>query len=199
MMRIPLRIRIKLFNGKIDKLKKKNLQYSVDAIKIKAKLKDAREELKKHTDYLISQVKVVFSTISNFVINPRLKDGEFDNLIVDEASMLALPQLIAIARKVTKRIILVGDFQQLSPITIAGVPILRNSVFKHCGIDINNTDHPALHQLLNQRRSNPKLVELINHSFYADRLNAENSKYNPIVARAPYSGCVLFVVWFQDS
>lgn len=186
-----LRTRIKLFNGKIDKLKKKNLQYSVDAIKIKAKLKDAREELKKHTDYLISQVKVVFSTISNFVINPRLKDGEFDNLIVDEASMLALPQLIAIARKVTKRIILVGDFQQLSPITIAGVPILRNSVFKHCGIDINNTDHPALHQLLNQRRSNPKLVELINHSFYADRLNAENSKYNPIVARAPYSGCVV--------
>ena len=44
-----LRTRIKLFNGKIDKLKKKNLQYSVDAIKIKAKLKDAREELKKHT------------------------------------------------------------------------------------------------------------------------------------------------------
>ena len=30
--------------------------------------------------------------------------GDFDNLIVDEASMLALPQLIALARKITKRI-----------------------------------------------------------------------------------------------
>lgn len=186
-----LRTRIKLFTNKIDKFKKHNLQYSDEAIKIKAKLKDAREELKKHTDYLISQVKVVFSTISNFVINPRLKDGLFDNLIVDEASMLAQPQLIAIARKVTKRIILVGDFQQLAPITVAGVPILRNSVFKLCGIDINHTDHPALHQLLNQRRSNPKLVDLINHSFYADRLNAENGKYHSIVARAPYSGSVI--------
>lgn len=186
-----LRMKILRYNKQIENYRKKNLQYSDEAIRIKAKIKDAREELKNHTDYLISQVKVVFSTISNFVINPRLKDDIFDNLIVDEASMLAQPQLIALARNITKRIILVGDFQQLSPITVAGVPILRNSVFKLCGIDINHTDHPALHQLLNQRRSNPKLVDIINHSFYADRLVAQNGKYHSIIARAPYSGCVI--------
>lgn len=186
-----LRLLIKLLNSKIENYRKENLQYSDEAIKLKAKIKDSREQLKEHTDYLINQVKVVFSTISNFVLNPRLKDAVFDNLIVDEASMLAQPQLIALARKVTKRIILVGDFQQLSPITTAGVPILRNSVFRLCGIDIEHTDHPALHQLLNQRRSNPKLVDIINHSFYADRLVAQNNKNNPIVARAPYSGCVV--------
>lgn len=194
-----LRTKIKLLTAKIDRFRKQNLQYSDEAIKIKAKIKEAREELKKHTDYLISQVKVVFSTISNFVINPRLKDGHFDNLIVDEASMLAQPQLIALARNVTKRIILVGDFQQLSPITVAGVPLLKDSVFKLCGIDINHTDHPALHQLLNQRRSNPKLVDLINHSFYSDRLQAKNCKYNPIVARAPYSGCVIGINKVTDG
>ena len=194
-----LRLKIKLLNNKIDVFKKHNLQYSDEAIKIKAKLKDARELLKEHTDYLISQVKVVFSTISNFVINSRLKNGEFDNLIVDEASMLAVPQLIALASRVTKRIILVGDFQQLSPITVAGVPILRNSVFKLCGIDIRHTDHPALHQLLNQRRSNPKIVDIINHSFYADRLKAVNKKHNPIVARPPYSECVIGMKCVEDG
>lgn len=194
-----LRTKIKLANIKIEKYKNSNKQYSDEAIKIKAKLKDAREQLKEHTDYLISKVKVVFSTIANFVINSRLKDSVFDNLIVDEASMLAQPQLIALARKVTKRIILVGDFQQLAPITTAGVPILRDNVFKLCGIDIAHTDHPALHQLLNQRRSNPKLVEIINHSFYADRLNAKNSKYNPIVARAPYSDCVIGMYSVADG
>lgn len=186
-----LRLIIKLLNNKIENFRKENLQYSDEAIKVKARIKDSREKLKEHTDYLVNQVKVVFSTISNFVLNPRLKDAVFDNLIVDEASMLAQPQLIALARKVTKRIILVGDFQQLSPITTAGVPMLRNSVFRLCGIDIEHTDHPALHQLLNQRRSNPKLVDIINHSFYADRLVAQNNKNNPIVARAPYSGCVI--------
>ena len=186
-----LRMVIKLLNNKIEHLRNENLQYSVEAIKLKAKIKDSREQLKNHTDFLIDSVKVVFSTISNFVLNPRLKDAVFDNLIVDEASMLAQPQLIALARKVTKRIILVGDFQQLSPITMAGVPILRNSVFRMCGIDIEHTDHPALNLLLNQRRSNPKLVEIINHPFYEDMLVAKKDKNNPIVARAPYSGCVV--------
>lgn len=186
-----LRIRIKLLNEKIERFKKNNLQFSDEAIKYKSQIKELRKELKEHTDYLINQVKVVFSTISNFVINPRLRDGEFDNLIVDEASMLAEPQLIALARNAKKRIILVGDFQQLSPITVAGVPILRDSVFKLCGIDINHTDHPALHQLLNQRRSNPKLVDLINHSFYCDRLHAQNGKNHKVIVRPPYSECVI--------
>jgi superfamily I DNA and/or RNA helicase len=105
--------------------------------------------------------------------------------------MLAMPQLIALARNVTKRIILVGDFQQLSPITVAGIPVLKNNVFKLCGIDINHTNHPALHPLLNQRRSNPKLVEIINKPFYGGHLMTDNPKYNSIVARPPYSECVV--------
>ena len=194
-----LRTMIKLYNGKIEKYRKSNEQYSDIAIEIKAKLKDSREELKEHTDYLINRVKVVFSTIANFVINTRLKDGHFDNLIVDEASMLALPQLVSLARNVTKRIILVGDFQQLAPITIAGVPMLKNNVFKLCGIDINHTNHPALCPLLNQRRSNPKLVEIINSSFYAGNLRAENKEHTPIVARPPYSDCVVGMYCVSDG
>ncbi len=186
-----IRLKIKLLNAKIESYRKVNQQYSDAAIEIKAKLKDAREDLKEHTDYLINQVKVVFSTISNFVINPRLKDGLFENLIVDEASMLAMPQLIALARKVSKRIILVGDFQQLSPITVAGVPVLKDNVFKLCGIDIKHTGHPALCPLLNQRRSNPKLVEIINHAFYAGNLRPMNKRYNSVVARPPFSECVV--------
>lgn len=186
-----VRRRIKLLSSKVEKYRERGEQYSDEAIKVKAQLKDFREKLKLHTDYLVSQVKVVFSTISNFVLNPRLKNGKFDNLIVDEASMLAEPQLVALANNVSKRIILVGDFQQLSPISESGVPILKESVFKLCGIDINHTNHPALHQLLNQRRSNPKLVDVINHTFYGDKLNAMNGKHHSVVARAPYGSCVI--------
>lgn len=185
-----LRLAIKA-QSEIIKQYKGQEAFSDEAIEEKAKLTELRKKLKDHTDVLISQVNVVFSTISNFVINSRLKDSTFDNLIVDEASMLAQPQLIALARKVKKRIILVGDFQQLAPITTAGVPILRNNVFKLCGIDIDHINHLALHQLLNQRRSNPKIVDIINHAFYLDRLHAENKKYNPIIEREPFNGCVI--------
>lgn len=194
-----LQWRIRQYAQKITRFREEGRQFSDEAIRIKAKIMDAREELKEHTDYLINRVKVVFSTIANFVLNSRLKDSVFDNMIVDEASMLALPQLIALASKVTKRIILVGDFQQLSPITVAGMPILKDSVFRLCGIDIDHTDHPALHQLLNQRRSNPKLVDIINHSFYADRLVAQNNHNSPIVARAPYSECVIGMSCVNDG
>ena len=51
-----------------------------------------------------------------------------------------------------------------------------------------------MHQLLNQRRSNPKLVDIINHSFYEDKLVAKNNKNNPVVARAPFSGCVIGMI-----
>ena len=194
-----LRLKIQKSARKIEEYKKRNEQYSDEAIAIKATIKDTREELKEHTSYLIGKVKVVFSTIASFVLNPLLKDGEFDNIIVDEASMLAKPQLIALAWKVKKRIILVGDFQQLAPISTAGVPILRENVFKMCGIDIAHTDHPALHQLLNQRRSNPKIVDIINHSFYADRLHAQNSLYDSIVAGPPYSGNVVGMYSVEDG
>ena len=194
-----LRYRIKLLNKQLDNYKSSNLQYSDEAIEVKAELNDAREKLKEHTSYLINHVKVVFSTISNFVINTKLKDGVFDNLIVDEASMLALPQLIALARKVTKRIILVGDFQQLAPITVAGVPILKDNVFKLCGIDIKHTNHPALKPLLKQRRSNPKLVGIINQSFYAGKLEAVNKEFNTIVASPPYSECVIGMYCVTDG
>lgn len=194
-----LRTKIKVLTKKVEYYRDHNKQFTDEAITTKAALKELREKLKVHTDDLINQVKVVFSTISNFVLNTRLKDSEFDNLIVDEASMLAEPQLIALASKVTKRIILVGDFQQLSPISEAGVPMLSNSVFKLAGIDINHTDHKALHQLLHQRRSNPKLVDVINKAFYADKLIAANKKFNHIVECPPYSGCVIGMNSIQNG
>ena len=52
---------------------------------------------------------------------------------------------------------------------------------------------------MNQRRSNPKIVDIINHSFYADRLKAVNNKYNPIVARPPYSECVIGMSCVEDG
>lgn len=194
-----LRRKIRRLKKELEEREKANNNISHEAVNIKAQILAAREKLKEHTDYLISNVKVVFSTISNFVINGRLKDGDYDNLVVDEASMLALPQLIALAHNVKKRIILVGDFQQLSPITVAGIPILKESMFKHCGVDICHTSHNALHQLLCQRRSNPKIVDIINHAFYMDRLKAMNSRYHAIVSSAPFSNCVIGMKRVRDG
>ncbi len=163
-------------------------KYKERIIELKAQIKDLRVILKEKTDYLVKSSRVVFSTISNFVLSELLNQSEFDNLIVDEASMLALPTLLAIAGKVKKRIILVGDFQQLSPIAIVPDPMLTQNVFARCGIDLQHTTHPALRMLLNQRRSYQPIVEIINRPFYAGKLQATILTPNEITLAEPFAG-----------
>ena len=97
---------------------------------MKAENKDLREKLRGHTDFLVKSSRLVFSTISNFILSTNLYDSKFDNLIVDEASMMAMPSLLALGSKISKRLILVGDFQQLSPIAIVKDDLLQDSVFE---------------------------------------------------------------------
>ena len=189
----------KEYRQQIQQLKKQvenltlhnNAKYADRIIELKAQIKDLRTKLKDQTEHLVSNARVVFSTISNFVLSDRINQSKFDNLIVDEASMLALPSLLALARKVKKRIILVGDFQQLSPISIVPNPMLRRNVFSRCGIDIDHTSHPALHPLYNQRRSHKDIVQLINHTFYNDSLVATIDGTNDIINAEPFAGKVI--------
>jgi len=170
------------------------------AIEIKAEIKDLRVQLKKHTEFLVGKSRVVYSTIANFIVNDSINKSNFDNLIVDESSMLALPQLLALAKNVIKRIILVGDFQQLSPISLTPGKCLRDNVFKIAGIDINHTTHKALHLLMNQRRSHEKIVNIINKPFYASKLHATICETNGyIVDVGPFSGRVVTTIPVADS
>ncbi len=145
--------------------------YSSEAkTKMKERRIDLRDALKNKTETLIERSTIVFSTIANYVLSKHLSEKKFDNLIVDEASMLSLPYLIAVAGKIAKRIILVGDPNQLGPIALTPDYRLRNSIFDYCNVFTSNGRHPALYQLLTQRRSHTAIVNLTNSSFYDGQL-----------------------------
>lgn len=194
-----LREEIKSKMDQILLLKKHGKQKSDEAITLKAESKELREKLKTHTEHLVRSSRIVFSTISNFVLTPTLNECTFDNLIVDEASMLSTPSLIALASKITKRLILVGDFQQLSPISLVKTKILTDSVFELSDINIRHTDHPAMYQLLNQRRSNKKIVDLINDTFYKGKLVPKIEGTSDIINERPYAGRVVIVRNVSDG
>ena len=188
---LSLRNKIKQNQSKILRLKEHKLEKSEECIVLKAENKELREELKAHTDFLVKSSRLVFSTISNFILSTNLYESKFDNLIVDEASMMAMPSLLALGHNVSKRIILVGDFQQLSPISIVKDDLLMDSVFEMSGVNIRNTIHPALNQLLNQRRSNEKIVDLINRTFYQGKLIPAAKKNEDIVNSDPFPGRII--------
>ncbi len=194
-----LRNQIKVNLEKIRELKEHKLEKSEESIVLKAANKDLREDLKEHTDFLVRSSRLVFSTISNFILSTTLYESKFDNLIVDEASMLAMPSLMALGHNISKRLIMVGDFQQLSPISIVPDDLLQKSVFEMSEINIRNTDHSAMKQLLRQRRSNEKIVDLINNTFYQGKLIPSARPNEEIVNSEPFPGSVIALHRVSDG
>lgn len=194
-----LRNQIKDNNDKILKLKENKQDKSEASIVLKATNKELREDLKAHTEFLVKSSRLVFSTISNFILNTNLYESKFDNLIVDEASMMAMPSLLALGHNISKRIILVGDFQQLSPISMVKDDLLIESVFEMSGVNIRNTDHPALHQLLHQRRSNEKIVDLINRTFYQGKLIPAAKENVKVIYSNPFPGRIIALKRVTDG
>lgn len=169
-----------------DKKKIKGNETSVEVIELKDRINTLRDRLKEKTEKLEQKSRVVFSTIANFIGSAKLNQSCFDNLIVDEASMLAFPNLLGLAAKISKRIILVGDFQQLSPISLVPDRYLKTNVFAYCGITLESLEHPALQILRIQRRSHTRLVGLVNEIFYNGELRHPNQRPEPIVYCGAY-------------
>lgn len=160
----------------------------------KEQLIDLRDALKKRVETLIGSSTIVFSTIANYVLSKSLAGKQFDNLIVDEASMLSLPYLMAIGGNIAKRIILVGDPNQLGPIALNPDKLLRDSIFDYCKVFGNGGLHPALHQLLTQRRSHASIVNLTNKAFYGGRLNPVIEDSPEWVTEGPIAGKIIKVI-----
>ena len=194
-----LRDKIKQNQEEILRLKERKLEKSEASIVLKAENKELREKLRDHTESLVKSSRLVFSTISNFILSANLYESKFDNLIVDEASMMAMPSLLTLGHNISKRLILVGDFQQLSPISMVKDDLLADSVFEMSEINIRNTDHPALFQLLTQRRSNEKIVDLINRTFYQGKLIPDAKESEDIINSEPFARKVIALKKVTDG
>lgn len=194
-----LREHIKQNQERLLRLKELKLEKSEESIVLKAENKELRGKLRDHTEFLVKSSRLVFSTISNFVLSTALYESKFDNLIVDEASMMAMPSLLALGHNISKRLILVGDIQQLSPISIVKDDLLQDSVFEMSGVNIRNTNHPALKQLLSQRRSHEKIVDLINKTFYQGKLIPSANPNDRIITSKPFSGRIIALKKVSDG
>ena len=167
-------------------------------LELKKESQDLREILKNEINSLIQNSKLDFATASKFFVDNTLNEIEFDNLIIDEASMVSIPHFIAMGLNIKKRIIITGDFRQLGPVVLsqseASNRWLHRDVFEFSGINTKEATiaHPALKQLLIQRRSHETICNLINKPFYQGKLISKTSfEKDKIVHVKPYKGKVI--------
>lgn len=81
----------------------------------------------------IGELKPQLRTIASFVMSPH----EYDNIIIDEASMVGNEQFSQILPYVKKRIICIGDSKQILPVCSIGTPFTSLQSFMNvCELNI---------------------------------------------------------------
>jgi hypothetical protein len=171
---------------KIDKLESDRRIVEVQIEEEYESVQDLREFVAENTqvslEEILANVRFQGATFAKALIEEGLQNQSFDNILIDEASMANLPYIIYLLTKAKKRVIFVGDPQQLEPIVLSKTsPAKRwlgNDIFMHVAkaltIDalfnwqLKNSNISVL--LQDQYRMPEKIYSIVNDLFYRGNL-----------------------------
>lgn len=151
---------------------------------ISARIAEINNQLAEIQKNVLSEAKLVATTLTKTFSAKQFPDAPFDVLVLDEASMAPLPFLYWASGRCRQFATIVGDFQQLPPICISKQPMaqkwLGRSIFDVLGI--NRVAEACRDQrvklLKTQYRMAPEISEIPNRFFYEDRLEDHLSTVN---------------------
>ncbi len=131
------------------------------------------EDIKKT---VLNQARIVGATATKTYLSPQLF-SDFDVVIIDEASMVIMPALFYVAGLAKGKVVISGDFNQLSPIIQTDEEeiynILGTNIFHTSGIveDYKN-DRPLKHGLMLQMqyRMDNEICKIVSNSMYKGKL-----------------------------
>jgi hypothetical protein len=152
--------------------------------RLSSECRAVEQELETIRDRVLRDAKIIATTLTKATITKQLDDQKFDVLVVDEASMAPLPNLYFAASRASQKVVVVGDFRQLPPISIGDTEMTREwlarDIFEQAGIQKavdERRDEPRLARLSEQYRMHPRISAISNRIIYGgeqrDRLNPE--------------------------
>ncbi|MBN1969434.1 MAG: AAA family ATPase [Candidatus Delongbacteria bacterium] len=142
---------------------------------------------------IIKQKSFIAATLAKIVTNDIFFHLDCDTLIIDEGSMVSLPYLVVLSSLVKDRVIIVGDPQQLPPISMSESELskkwLEKDIYMYASnsIDVDdlfdwNIKNPDFTFFLDtQYRMSGKLCKIISDHFYKGKLkNGNNQSANEL-------------------
>lgn len=147
-----------------------------------ARLEEVLREVRRG---VLGNARVVATTATRAIMTPEQLSG-FDLVVIEEASMLALPVVYLLAGLAETQVIVAGDFRQLPPIALSTAPIVREwyarDIFEASGIvdalERNELPH-AFFSLGTQFRCREEVARVFSSAFYSGSLS---SAYEPKLA-----------------
>lgn len=171
-------------------------------VQIRSRLTQIKKKLAVEEKEAVKNASFVATTVSKAIIDSAIREGLFDVVIFDEASMAYIPQIVFSASIAKKNFICMGDFRQLPPIVQSSSDsILNADIFQYCGISSAVDDgrsHNWLCMLDTQYRMHPRIADFSSRSMYGGLLRSASEmeeKRRNIIEQAPAAG---YAVAFAD-
>lgn len=157
-------------------------------------------ELAELEERLLREAKVLGATVTKLFLSPASFAG-CTTVIVDEASMVLPPALYHAAGLAKDRVVVSGDFRQLSPIAPTNQQTvhaqLGRDVFALAGISVAVAAHqspPRLQMLRQQHRMASPICELISGPIYDGQLTtAPQRQASPVRPPDPFAQPITLV------
>lgn len=164
-------------------------------IQVEKELNEIRRELRAAESQCVRNAKFVATTVSKAIVDKEIRNGAFDVVIFDEASMATIPQIAYAAKLARKNFVCMGDFRQLPPIVQSSKESPLNAdIFQYCGITQavdQGSNHKWLCLLDTQYRMHPEIADFAGRSIYNGLLKSANGmteKREKTVMAAPFAG-----------
>src|SRR5947208_11536049 len=125
-------------NRNLDELRRTNDSINQRLRQITAEIDAINEQLKRVEETIISEARIIATTLTRAYLRDTIQARRFDTVILDEASMAPIPALWVAASLADRNVIAVGDFKQLPPIVQSdkefAVKWLGRDVFEIAGM-----------------------------------------------------------------
>ncbi len=157
----------------IDKAKQQRDELSAEIRQIEIEIAALRKTV-------LRDAKIVGATCTTAYLTGEI--GQFDLVIIDEASMVIRPAVWFSAGLASERVVISGDFRQIPSI----VTTEQEAIFQELGLDSftaterTKPDAPGLAMLNTQFRMHPEICELISGPMYEGELRT-----SPIRKKVP--------------
>lgn len=122
-------------------------------------LREIQAQMQALEKQAIMNAKIVGATLVQSYLNETLRERKYDTVILDEASMAAIPALWCASYLAESSMVIVGDFLQLPPIVTADTPMAR----KWLGKDIFY--HSGMQEKARNQAACPENFVMLNHQF----------------------------------
>ena len=166
-----------------------NAQASIDKAKqqrdeLVAEIRETKAETAALRKTVLRDARIVGATCTTAYLTGEI--GQFDLVIVDEASMVIRPAVWFSAGLASQRVVISGDFRQIPSI----VTTEQEAIFQELGIDSftaterTKPDAPGLAMLTTQYRMHPEICGLISGPMYEDKLRTSPTR-KKVLGRLP--------------